>query len=89
MLVLSRRLMESIIIDGTIRVQVVYIGDGRVKLGIEAPAGMAVDREEIHQRKLQERRNTNPNTAGRDATESRAARKRLLAGRMPRPATDH
>lgn len=48
MLVLSRHLGESIIIDGKIRVTVVKIGDDKIRLGIEAPPEVRIDREEIH-----------------------------------------
>ncbi len=48
MLVLTRRPGESIIIAGDIKITVVNIGPGRVKLGIEAPSHVRVDRQEIH-----------------------------------------
>jgi len=54
MLVLTRRVGESIVIANDIRVTVVSIGNGRVKIGIEAPNGVSIDRSEIHERKLQE-----------------------------------
>jgi carbon storage regulator CsrA len=53
MLVLTRRLGEEIIIDGDIRVTVVATSPGKVRLGITAPAHVAIDRLEIHQRKEQ------------------------------------
>lgn len=48
MLVLTRRPNESIIIANNIRITVVSVGPGRVKLGIEAPPHVRVDRKEIH-----------------------------------------
>ena len=48
MLVLTRRPTESIIIAGNIKITVVSVGPGRVKLGIEAPPDVRVDRQEIH-----------------------------------------
>ncbi|MBP3959367.1 carbon storage regulator [Gemmata sp. G18] len=48
MLVLTRRPGESIIIAGDIKITVVNVGPGRVKLGIEAPSHVRVDRQEIH-----------------------------------------
>jgi carbon storage regulator len=54
MLVLTRRSGESIIIGNGIKLTVVSIGPGRVKLGIEAPPTVRIDREEIHTRILQE-----------------------------------
>lgn len=49
MLILSRKAGESIVIDNNIVVTVLSITNGQVRLGIEAPAGVIVDREEIHQ----------------------------------------
>ena len=51
MLVLTRKVGEKLVIGSTIRISVVSIGPGRVKLGIEAPADVTIDREEIHERK--------------------------------------
>jgi carbon storage regulator len=48
MLVLTRRPNESIIIANNIKITVVSVGPGRVKLGIEAPPNVRVDRQEIH-----------------------------------------
>jgi carbon storage regulator len=55
MLVLTRRIGESIIINGDIRVTVVTVMGGRVRVGITAPPAIKVDREEILQRKGQYR----------------------------------
>lgn len=55
MLVLSRKIGESIIIGDTVRVTIVDIGQGRVKIGVHAPDSVSVDREEIHDRKAVER----------------------------------
>lgn len=50
MLVLTRRPGESIIIAGDIKITVVNVGPGRVKLGIEAPPHVRVDRQEVHEK---------------------------------------
>ena len=47
MLILSRKLNESIIIDGKIVVKVLRIERDTVKLGIQAPAELSVHRQEI------------------------------------------
>ena len=47
MLVLSRKRDECIVIAGVIRVRVLAIRDGQVKLGIEAPLAVPVHREEV------------------------------------------
>jgi carbon storage regulator len=51
MLVLSRRLNETIVIAGRVRVTVLAISPSRVEIGIDAPLQIAVDREEIHLRR--------------------------------------
>jgi len=48
MLILSRKLNESIVIDGRIVVKVLRIEKDSVKLGIQAPPEVPVHREEIH-----------------------------------------
>lgn len=50
MLVLSRKLGQKIIIGRDIIVTVVAIDRGKVRLGIEAPEGVSVHREEIANR---------------------------------------
>lgn len=47
MLVLSRRVNESIIIDNNITITVVDMGNGKVRLGIEAPKDVPVYRKEV------------------------------------------
>jgi carbon storage regulator len=54
MLVLTRRQGESIIIGNGIKLTVVSVGPGRVKIGITAPPEVRIDREEIHSRIQQE-----------------------------------
>ncbi|MFW6169726.1 MAG: carbon storage regulator CsrA [Planctomycetota bacterium] len=51
MLVLSRKVGERIVIGDNVTVTVVRITGGGVRLGIEAPAEMAVVREELQQLK--------------------------------------
>ena len=49
MLVLSRKLNETIVIDGLIRVTVLAIKGNKVRIGVSAPEHIQVDREEIAQ----------------------------------------
>lgn len=51
MLILTRRVGESIKISDNITVVVLCVKGSQVRLGIEAPKGVAVDREEIAERK--------------------------------------
>ncbi|MBX9582497.1 MAG: carbon storage regulator [Gemmataceae bacterium] len=54
MLVLTRKPGEQIVIGHGIRVTVVSVGPGRVKIGVEAPPEVRVDRAEIHEKVLLE-----------------------------------
>lgn len=47
MLVLTRKLSEVLFIGHDIKVQVVRITDGRVRIGIDAPPGVQIWREEL------------------------------------------
>ncbi len=49
MLILSRKLNESIVIDGNILVKVVKVEGDIVKLGIQAPAEVPVHRQEVYE----------------------------------------
>ncbi len=51
MLVLTRRAGEAIVIDGHIRLTVVSVRGDRIRIGIEAPPSVVVDRQEIHERR--------------------------------------
>ena len=55
MLVLTRSIGQQIVIDGDIRITVTAIEGGKVRLGIEAPHSISVDRAEIRERKMQEK----------------------------------
>jgi carbon storage regulator len=52
MLVLSRKENERLVIDGNIIVTVVRVAGGKVRLGIEAPPEIHVQREEVRSRPL-------------------------------------
>jgi carbon storage regulator len=60
MLVLRRKVEEAIVLDGSIRVVVLAVEGERVKLGIEAPDRVAIVREELLLRKVQEEQKTAP-----------------------------
>ena len=47
MLVLTRRIGESLLIGGNIRIVVIRFADGGVKLGIEAPKEISILRAEL------------------------------------------
>ena len=49
MLILSRKLGESIVIDGRITVKVVRLDGDSIKLGISAPLEVPVHRQEVYE----------------------------------------
>ena len=61
MLILSRKINESIIIDGRIVVKVLRIEKDTVKIGIQAPSELPVHREEIHEAIQKSKQNATPN----------------------------
>jgi len=79
MLVLSRKPGEQIIIGDNIRITVVSMGPGRVKVGIEAPGAVKVDRAEIHEKKVAE-------PAPTAVVESPALHNRI--SRLPAPSVE-
>ncbi|HGV9231960.1 TPA: carbon storage regulator CsrA [Providencia rettgeri] len=57
MLILTRRVGETLMIGDDIKVTVLGLSGNQVRIGIEAPKDVAVHREEIYQRVLAERNN--------------------------------
>jgi carbon storage regulator len=53
MLVLTRKDGEEIVIGDNIRIKIVDIHGGKVRIGITAPKDVAVDRQEIHEKRLE------------------------------------
>lgn len=60
MLVLSRRLGETLIIGDDVKVTVLGISGNQVRLGIAAPKEVSVHREEVYNRIKDEQGNTVP-----------------------------
>lgn len=57
MLVLSRKRNESIVINSDITITVVDIRGDKIRIGIEAPKDVPVDRLEVHEAKKREAAN--------------------------------
>jgi carbon storage regulator len=53
MLVLTRKINESILIDNNIVVKIVKVDGKSVRLAIEAPREVTIDRAEVHDRRLE------------------------------------
>lgn len=68
MLILSRKLNESVVIDGRITVTVVRVQGDVVKLGIEAAADVPIHRQEIYDEIQQS--NLEALASGRSGTEA-------------------
>lgn len=56
MLILTRKLGENIRIGDNIRIVILDIKGGQVKIGIEAPPNISVHREEIYEKIREENR---------------------------------
>ena len=53
MLILTRKVGESVLIGDDISISVLSVRGNQVKLGVQAPKEVSVHREEIYQRILQ------------------------------------
>lgn len=68
MLVLTRKLEQTIVIAGEIEITIVEIRKGQVRIGIKAPAWFSVDRKEVFDRKAAiEDVDNNPTTEGKSS----------------------
>jgi len=57
MLVLTRKIGETLVIGDNVTVSVLGVKGSQVRIGITAPPEVSVNREEIHLRILEERTN--------------------------------
>jgi len=60
MLVLGRRVGEEVLIGEDVRIVVLSVHRGRVRLGIYAPRSVQVDRQEVCERRSREAREPSP-----------------------------
>ena len=82
MLVLTRKLGENIRIGDAVKITVLEVRSGQVKLGIEAPPEVKVHREEIYARIQEENRKAaaqRPPSSGADPGKITASRRRSMA----------
>jgi len=59
MLILTRRVGETVVIGNDVDVTVLGVKGNQVRLGVKAPKEVAVHREEIYQRICREQQNGN------------------------------
>lgn len=60
MLILTRRIGESIAIGDNIKVTVLTVNGNQVRVGIDAPRDLPVHREEVYERISEEQRSERP-----------------------------
>lgn len=56
MLILNRKIGESIILEDHIEIKILEIQDGRVKIGVEAPRNISILRKEVYDAVIEENR---------------------------------
>ena len=85
MLVLSRQRDESIIIDDNIEITVVDVRGEKVRLGITAPAHIAVHRKEVYEAIKKEKEAAAAETGGQPAKVESLAKRKPPEGQPPKP----
>jgi len=69
MLILTRRISESVIIGDDVKVTVLGVKGNQVRLGIDAPKSVSVHREEIYDRIQREKAGGSAKPSSEDSAE--------------------
>lgn len=85
MLVLTRRLGETIVIGDDIIIKIVDIHGKQIRVGIEAPSEISVYRGEIYERIMQENKAA-AEAVAQDGADISASAKKLLKQKEPSDA---
>jgi len=64
MLILARKTGEAIVINDNIKITIIEMKGGQVKLGIEAPLDVTIHREEVLNRIIEENKRATSETIG-------------------------
>ena len=83
MLILTRRVGETIVIGDDVIVTVLGIKGNQVRIGINAPKDLSVHREEIYQR-IQQEKNTTPKSDETVASSASTATTTVRKKREPK-----
>ena len=62
MLILTRRIGESVMIDSEVKITVLGVKGNQVRIGIDAPKHVSVHREEIYMRIQDEKEQNSPSS---------------------------
>jgi len=68
MLILTRRIHETIVIADNVRITILGIKGNQVRVGVDAPKSVPVHREEIYQRIQREAQGNGAHENGREPT---------------------
>ncbi len=63
MLILSRKVGEAVVVTEKVTVRLLEIKGGQIKLGVEAPSDMAIHREEVFLRIVEENKKAASSTS--------------------------
>ena len=79
MLILTRRVGEKLVIGEDVKITVLSVKGNQVRIGIDAPREVSVNREEIYQRILKEKKALNGSEMARAPVNARQVPIRRLS----------
>jgi carbon storage regulator len=85
MLILTRRVGETVMIGNDVTVTVLGVKGNQVRVGVNAPRDVAVHREEIFERIKREEQDGNGTTLARPAAARRSGNGHATDGMDPEP----